>query len=214
MASYKELQQNLVLGQENKVEELISSLLDSGNNPREIMEEGLMRGMSVVGQKMKAGEMFLPEVLLSAQIVRKCMEVLQPLIVGETLSTALAGKVVIGTVQGDVHSIGKDIVALMLQSAGFTVVNLGADVPPEKFVQAVHQEQPYIIGLSALVTTTMPRMRDVIEALRRSNLREKVRVMVGGAPVTQGFADSIGADGYAPDAISTVDKAKQMMGQP
>lgn len=179
----------------------------------EIISEGLIRGMSVVGQRMKSGEMFIPEVLMSANAMNKGMEILKPLIAGEESLKIYAGKVIMGTVEGDVHSIGKSIVSTILESSGFTVLDIGVDVPADKFIEAVKHEQPKILGLSALLTTTMPRMKDVIEALKEAGFREKVWVMVGGAPVTQGFADSIGADGYAPDAVSALDKAKELPGQ-
>lgn len=213
MASYQELWDSVIMGDEGKVKEEIGTLLERGNSPLEIISEGLIPGMSVVGQRMKSGEMFIPEVLASAHAMSQGMELLKPVIAVEELSTIYKGKVVIGTVQGDVHSIGKSIVSTILESSGFTVLDIGVDVSVDRFVEAVEQEQPNILGLSTLLTTTMPRMRDAIEALKRNNLRDRVRVMVGGAPVTQGFADSIGADGYAPDAVSALDKAKELLGQ-
>jgi len=213
MALYEELQESVITGQTDKVVGMVKTLLGSGKAPMEIISEGLIRGMSVVGQRMKSGEMFIPEVLVSANAMNKGMEILKPLIVGEESLTIYAGKVIMGTVEGDVHSIGKSIVSTILESSGFTVLDMGVDVPADKFIEAVKQEQPKILGLSALLTTTMPRMKDVIEALKEAGFREKVWVMVGGAPVTQGFADSIGADGYAPDAVSALDKAKELLGQ-
>lgn len=211
MGVYKELQEAVISAQQDKVKEVVGLLIDRGNDPLEIISEGFIGGMSIVGQKMKAGEMFIPEVLASAQAMRQGMEILEPLIVGEKKSSAV-GKVVIGTVKGDVHNIGKNIVSMMLETAGFAIVDLGVDVPVDKFAEAVRRENPNILGLSALLSTTMPQMKEVIEALKRSDLRDKVKIMVGGAPVTQGFASSIGADGYAPDAGSAVDKAKQLIG--
>ena len=211
MTTYEELGDSVIAGNEDKVKEGVNALLKKGDSPVKIISEGLMPGMSVVGQKMKAGEMFIPEVLASAHAMNKSMEILKPLIVGEESSEIYAGKVVIGTVEGDVHSIGKDIVSTVLESGGFTVLNLGVDVPADKFVEVVEREQPNILGLSSLMTMTAPRMREVIEALKHSNLRDKVRVMVGGAPVTRDFANSIGADGYAPDAVSALDEAKQLL---
>ena len=157
------------------------------------------------------GEMFIPEVLASANAVNEGMAMLRPLVVGDKMSTFYRGKVVIGTVEGDLHNIGKNIVAMLFESVGFEVVDLGVNVPADKFVTAVNQEQPNILGLSALLTTTMPRMKDVIKALEEASVRDKVRVMIGGSPITQKFADSIGADGFAPDAPSAVDKAKELM---
>lgn len=211
MALYEELQENIIAGQKDKVKEMVNTLLDSGNAPIEIISEGLISSMSIVGQKMKSGEMFIPEVLASAHAMNEGMGMLRSLITGDELSSLYAGKALMGTVQGDVHNIGKKIVSMILESGGFTVVDLGVDIPADKFVEAVKREQPHIIGLSALLTTTMPRMKDVIKALKEAGVRDKVRVMIGGAPITQDFADSIGADGYAPDAASALDKAKQLL---
>ena len=212
MESYEELQQAIIMGQLDKAPEIVRVCLDKGGGPLEIISEGLIKGMSVVGQKMKTGEMFIPEVLASAQALRGSMEILKPLIEGDKLSSIYTGKVVIGTVVGDFHNIGKNIVSVILASTGFEVVDIGVDIPTAKFIETVEQEKPDILGISALLTTTMPRMKDIIEALQKSELRNKVKVMVGGAPVTQEFADSIEADGYAPDAGSAVDKAKQLLG--
>ena len=211
MESCQELQESILNGQSEKAQEIISALLQSGMSPNEIISEGLIKGMSIVGQNWKAGQMFIPEVLMAADIANQGMEVLKPLIVGDKLSTIHTGKFLIGTVQGDIHNIGKNLVSVVLQSGGFEVIDLGVDISADKFVEAVKQTRPDILGLSALLTLTMPRIKDVIEALQQSNLRDKVQVMVGGAPVTQEFADSIGADGYASDAISALDKAKQLV---
>ena len=211
MTTYEELGNSVITGDEDKVKEGVNILLKGGDSPMKIIGEGLTPSMSVVGQKMKAGEMFIPEVLASANAMNKGMEILKPLIAAEESLKLYAGKVIMGTVEGDVHSIGKGIVATILESGGFTVQDLGESVPAAKFVEAVEREQPKILGLSSLMTMTAPHMRDVIEALKRNNLRDKVQVMVGGAPITQDFADSIGADGYAPDAASALDKAKQLL---
>jgi 5-methyltetrahydrofolate--homocysteine methyltransferase len=211
MAQYIELKENVILGEDDKVKEIITTLLAAGNDPSEIMFEGLIRGMSEVGQKMKCGEMFIPEVLASAQAMRGGLEMVKPLVVKEKLSEIYIGKVVFGTVQGDLHGIGKNICSLMLQSEGFTVLDIGEDVPTEKFVAVVKEEKPNILGLSALMVNTMPVMKEVIDALEGSGLRDNVRVMVGGAPISQAFADKIGADGYAPDAVATIDKAKELL---
>lgn len=213
MTLYEELQESVIMGQEDKVKEIVNGLIDKGSKPREVISEGLVGGMTVVGAKFKTGEMFIPEVIASATAMTKGLKILKPLIVGEELSTISAGKVVLGTVQGDIHYIGKKLVGMIMESGGFTVVDIGVDVPPDKFIEATEREQPDILGLSGLLITTIPRMKDVVEALKRSNLRDKVRVMVGGAPVSQDFADSIGADAYAPNAVSAVDKARQLMGQ-
>ena len=213
MESYEELQKSVITQDANKVREITRTLLDKGNDPTEIMLEGLVPAMSVMGQKMKTGELFIPEVLASAQATRAGMELIKPLLTADKLSDIYIGKVVMGTVHGDVHDIGKSIVSMILESGGFIIVDLGVDVPTERFIEVVEQERPDILGLSALMTTTMPVIKEVIEALKSKELRDKVRVMVGGAPLTQSFADSIGADGYAPDAGSALDKAKQLVSQ-
>jgi len=211
MITHEELGDSVIAGDEDKVKEGVNTLLRMGDSPVKIISEGLIPSMSIVGQKMKAGEMFIPEVLASANALNKGMEILKPLIVGEELLKIYAGKVVIGTVEGDVHSIGKSIVSIVLESGGFTVFDIGINVPADKFVGAVQQERPNILGLSSLMTITAPRMREVIEALKRNNLRDKLRVIVGGAPIPQDFADSIGADGYAPDAVTALEKARQLV---
>lgn len=211
MATYAELQEQVITGQKDKVAATIKTLLDGGKAPVEIINEGLIAGMNVVGVKFKAGDMFIPEVMASAHAMKEGMDIVKPLVVGESASFTM-DKAIIGTVEGDIHTIGKSIVAMLMESSGFDVIDLGVNVPAAKFVEAVKKEQPRILGMSALLTTTMPRMKDVIEALKGVGLRDKTRVMVGGAPVTQGFADSIGADGYAPDGPSAVDKAKELIG--
>ena len=209
MGRYEELQESIITGDEDKVKELVQSLLDKGNSPTDIISKGLIGGMAVVGGKMKTGEMFIPEVLASAEAMARGMELVKPHI---TEKIAYAAKVVMGQVEGDVHNIGRRFVGMMLESGGFEVVDIGENIPADKFIEAVGREQPNILGLSALLTTTMPCMKDVIEALKRSNLKDKVQVMVGGAPVSQSFADSIGADGYAEEAVSVLDKARQLTG--
>ena len=212
MATYQELQESVITGQQDEVKKTVSTLLEKSINPMEILSEGLLPGMSIVGQRFKIGEMFIPEIIASAHAMSAGFELIKPKIAEDKLSDVYIGKIVIGTVQGDMHNIGKKIVSMILESGGFIVIDVGIDVPAEKFVEAVKQEQPNILGLSSLLTTTMPRLSEVIEALKRSNLRDNVRVMVGGAPITKAFADSIGADGYAPDAVSALDMAKQLQG--
>ena len=166
--------------------------------------------MSVVGVKFKSGDMFIPEVMISAHAMKEGMDILKPLVAGESSSLSTK-KAVIGTVEGDIHTIGKSIVAMLMESSGFEIIDIGVDIPAAKFVEAVQKEQPVILGMSAMLTTTMSRMKDVIEALKEVGLKDKTRVIVGGAPITQDFADSIGADGYAPDASSAVEKAKALI---
>jgi 5-methyltetrahydrofolate--homocysteine methyltransferase len=164
--------------------------------------------MDIVGEKMETGEMFIPEVLMSARAMSISVEILKPLLAaGEAVS---AGKIVIGTVKGDLHDIGKNLVVMMMESAGFEVIDLGVDVDPAKFVAAIKENKPNIVGLSALLTTTMPMMRKSIESIEESGLRDGLKIIVGGAPVNQAFADEIGADGYASDAGSASKMAKAM----
>ena len=211
MASYEELQELIITGQKDKVTTAVKTLLDSGKAPMEIINDGLTAGMNVVGVKFKAGDMFIPEVMISAHAMKEGMDILKPLVAGESSSLSTK-KAVLGTVEGDIHSIGKSIVAMLLESSGFEIIDIGVDIPAARFVEAVKKEQPVIVGMSAMLTTTMSRMKDVIEALKEASLRGKTHVMVGGAPITQEFADEIGADGYAPDASSAVEKAKGLIG--
>ena len=211
MAKYEELQELIVTGQKDKVAAVVKTLLDSGKAPMEIINDGLTGGMNVVGAKFKAGDMFIPEVMISAHAMKEGMDILKPLVAGESSSLS-AKKAVLGTVEGDIHSIGKSIVAMLLESSGFEIIDIGVDIPVARFVEAVQKERPAIIGMSAMLTTTMSRMKDVIEALKEASLRDNTRVIIGGAPITQEFADSIGADGYAPDASSAVEKAKELTG--
>lgn len=209
MVELKELSEALFRGDVLKVKELTQMALREEVEPREILEQGLIKGMNVVGEKFKNNEIFLPEVLLASQAMYGGLELLQPTLVKSGVKAR--GKVIIGTAKGDLHDIGKNLVAMMLKGGGFEVIDLGIDVSPEKFLKAVQEYKPDIIGISALLTTTMVGMTDVITALEKAGLRDKVRVMVGGAPVTQEFADEIGAEGYAPDAASAVDKARDLI---
>ncbi len=174
-----------------------------------ILNEGLLPGMEHVGEEFKVGNMFVPEVLLSARAMQASMDMLKPLLAES--GVPMAGKVVIGTVKGDLHDIGKNLVVMMCEGAGFEVLDLGRDVKPEAFVRAVEESQADIVGLSALLTTTMRGMATTMEALERAGLRSAVKVMVGGAPVTQGYADQIGADGYAANAAAAADLAKKLV---
>ena len=190
---------------------MVNTLLGSGKAPLEIMTDGLLGGMDIVGERFQSGELFIPELLRSAQAVKEGLDIVKPLIVGD--ATPLSGKkVVMGTVEGDAHSIGKSIVGMLFEAEGLEVIDIGVDVPAAKFVEAVKQEQPKILGLSALMSTAIMRMKEVIDALEEAGLRQKVTVMIGGAATTQGFADSIGADGYAPDGPSAVGKVKELIG--
>ncbi|HHY39047.1 MAG TPA: cobalamin-binding protein [Clostridia bacterium] len=204
-----DLAQSVIAGDVAKSTELTKKALEMGVAPLDIINKGLIAGMEVVGERFKKGDMFVPEVLVAARAMNSGLDLIRPLL-AETDIKGL-GTVVIGTVKGDLHDIGKNLVAMMMESGGFKVINLGVDVPVEKFVEAVRTHKPQIVGMSALLTTTMLVMRDVVSALKESGLRDSVKVMIGGAPVTADYAKEIGADGYAPDAVSATDLAKKFV---
>ncbi len=206
---YGQLSEAVLGGNLKDIKRLTQTALDAGLPPQQILDQGLLPGMDEVGQRFKVGEMFIPEVLLSAKTMAAAMEVLKPHLA--TNQSSGRGTVVIGTVQGDLHNIGKNLVAMMLEGAGFTVVDLGIDVKPQAFVEAAKQHKPQLLGMSALLTTTMPRMGDTVRALREAGIRDQIKIMVGGAPVTEDFVARIGADAYAPNAASAVDKAKELV---
>lgn len=209
MASYAELSQSVIAGQDSQVKEQVNKLLEENQDPMEIISQGLIAGMNEVGIRFKAGDMFVPEVLMAARAMTAGLDIVKPLITNaEAMS---AGKVIIGTVKGDLHDIGKNMVAMMFEGAGYTVINLGTDVSPEKFVAAVKEYKPHIVGMSSLLTTTMMAMKDTIEALKEEGVRNDVKVIIGGTPITQDFADEIGADAYAPDATTATDLAKELL---
>jgi len=199
MADFTNLAAAVFKGDVAEVASTTKNLVDSGVKPIDIVNDGLLAGMDIVGPKFKAGEMFVPEVMMSARALREGMNIVQPLL--SDSDVASAGTVVIGTVAGDLHDIGKNLVAMILKSGGFNVVDIGIDVTPEKFVDAVKEHNPQIVGMSALLTTTMTAMKQTLDALAEADVRDKVKVIIGGAPVTQKYADEIGADGYASDAI-------------
>jgi len=209
MVELKELQEALFRGDILKVKEITQRALWEKIEPKEILEQGLIKGMKVVGIKFKNNEIFLPEVLLASQAMYGGLKLLQPKLIKSGVKAV--GKVIIGTAKGDLHDIGKNLVVMMLRGGGFEVIDLGIDVPPEKFLKASREHQPDIVGISALLTTTMIGMMDIITILKKAGLRNKIKVMVGGAPVTQEFADEIGADVYAPNAASAVDKARELL---
>ncbi len=208
---YQEISEALIAGDIENVKALTRKALDAGSAPGEILRKGLLPGMDVVGQRFKVGDMFIPEVLKSAKCMHGAMDLLRPLLTQSDQDGA--GKVVIGTVQGDVHDIGKNLVRMMLEGSGFKVVDLGIDVKPEAFIEAVKEHQPDIMGMSALLTTTMPKMEETIKAIEEVGLRSQVKIMAGGAPVTQKFIDEIGADSYGPNAAVVVEEAKRLMQQ-
>ncbi len=183
--------------------------LEAGIPAGSILTQGCIAAMTEVGQLFEQGEMFVPEMLIAARAMQGAMNVLKPHLAEGDIKSP--GKVIVGTVAGDLHDIGKNLVGMMLEGAGFEVIDLGTDVTAEKFVQAAREQNADIIGMSALLTTTMPSMQATVEALTEAGLRDKVKILVGGAPVTQGFADKIGADGYAPDASSATRKARELV---
>ena len=209
MVDLKELSEVLFRGDVSKVKEITLRALQEKIEPKEILEQGLIKGMKVVGIKFNNNEIFLPEVLLASQAMYGGLELLQPRLTKSGVRAI--GKVIIGTARGDLHDIGKNLVTMMLRGGGFEVIDLGNDVSPEKFLEATQKHKPDIVSISALLTTTMIGMADVITTLERADLRNRVKVMIGGAPVTQEFANEIGAEGYAPDAASAVDKARELL---
>ncbi len=198
----------IIQGNVEDMVDLTEEAIDDGLLPQDILDQGLMAGMDYVGVEFKAGNMFVPEVLRSAKAMQTSMEILKPLLVKTGAKST--GKVLLGTVKGDLHDIGKNLVGMMCEGAGFEVHDIGKDITPEAFVDAVKSYQPDIVGMSALLTTTMRVMGHTIKALEEAGLRDHVKVIVGGAPVTQSFADQIGADGYAPNAAAAADLAKRL----
>jgi len=209
MAKYQELADAILRGDNIKSKEVTQDLVDKKIPAGEILSEGLIAGMSVVGVKFKANEMYIPEVLIAARAMHAAMDILKPLLAETGVPTK--GIAIIGTVQGDLHDIGKNLVAMMMEGAGFSVVDIGVDISAEKFVEAAKENKADIVGLSALLTTTMPSMKEIIDALRKDPATKDVKVIIGGAPLTQEYADSIGADGYAADASSAVDISEELL---
>jgi 5-methyltetrahydrofolate--homocysteine methyltransferase len=197
-------------GDAGTTETHVKALLDANTPPEDVLYKACIPAMEEVGRLFEEGEKFVPEMLISARAMQAAMRLLRPLLLQANIKTV--GKVVVGTVAGDLHDIGKNLVGMMLEGSGFEVVDLGTDVSPQNFVDAVREHNPDVIGMSALLTTTMPSMGVTIEALKEAGLREGVKVMIGGAPITQDFAEKIGADGFAPDASSATRKAKALVG--
>jgi len=193
-----------------QTEEIVKDALSNNVPAIEILNNGLVSAMSVIGDKFSEGEVYIPDVLIAARAMQMGMDMLKPHLTSE--KPTFKGTVVIGTVKGDLHDIGKNLVKYMLQGSGFNVIDLGNDVSPEKFAEAVRTHKPSIVAMSALLTTTMTSMRDIVDGLVEAGLREEVKVMIGGAPVTQDFADKIKADGYAKDAGSAIHKAGELLG--
>jgi 5-methyltetrahydrofolate--homocysteine methyltransferase len=207
MAIVDDIYKSVLEGNMNGATAGVNNALKEGIGAAEILNQGLIAAMSEVGRLFEAGEYFVPEMLIAARAMKAGVAILKPKL--KEADVKPLGKVVIGTVKGDLHDIGKNLVAMMLEGAGFEIVDLGTDVPPEKFVNAVKEHQAQFVGLSALLTTTMPAMRTTIEALKASGMRHQVSIMIGGAPVTQNYANEIGADIYAPDGPSAARKAKE-----
>ena len=205
MAILEEISTLLQAGRAPKVKEAVQQALDEGLAPKVILEEGLLAGMSIVGDKFRDGEVFVPEVLIAARAMNKGVEVLKPHMASGDIADK--GTVVIGTVRGDLHDIGKNLVKMMMEGKGLKVIDLGVDVSPEKFIEAARENQAQIIACSALLTTTMGEMKNVVDGVAASDLKGKVKVMIGGAPITQSFCDTIGADSYTTDAASAADVA-------
>lgn len=205
----EQMQTDLYDGDMDAVEAATRKAINAGMPPKEILDDGLIAGMDAVGRDFKAGDLFIPEVLLCARAMHAGLEILRPLLAESGVPAQ--GKLVIGTVAGDLHDIGKNLVSMMLQGAGFEVIDLGTNVSPEKFVEAVRAENADLVGMSALLTTTMPSMKATIEALIQAGLRDKVKVLIGGAPVTAKYAQDIGADSFAPDAGAAVEVARDLL---
>jgi len=210
MADLKLIIENVVEGNVEKVKELTNNAIADGVAVATILDDGLIAGMGAIGEQFERREAYVPELLLSARAMRAGMELLEPLLVSSGVE--LKGKVVLGTVKGDVHNIGKDLVGIMLKGAGFDIIDLGVDVPPEKFTDVVREGGAGIVGMSGLLTTTLSFMKTTIEALDAAGLRSRVKIMIGGAVVTQDYADRIGADAYAANAAEAVNKAKELLG--
>lgn len=207
MADLQALADAVIKGDQNTAVEITKTALSEGTAAKNVLDEGLIAGMDVIGARFKKNEVYIPEVLIAARAMKMAMEILEPELAKEGVEPI--GKFLIGTVQGDLHDIGKNLVAMMLKGAGFEVVDLGVDIGPEKFVEQAKAADAQVIGMSALLTTTMPAMEKTISALKEAGVSAKI--MIGGAPVTQGYADKIGAHGYAPDAASAVDTAKDLV---
>jgi 5-methyltetrahydrofolate--homocysteine methyltransferase len=207
--SFELIAESIIEGNEATAVDAVQKLIDQGVNPLKIISDGLMAGMNVVGERFKNGEMFVPEVLMSARAMNSSIELVKPLINEGDMPNA--GTVIIGTVKGDLHDIGKNLVAMMMESAGFKVINIGVDASVEKFIQAVKDNNAKIVAMSAMLTTTMVYMKKVIEALEEAGLKNQVKVMIGGAPVTAKFAEDIGADLYTVDASSAAEEGKTLV---
>lgn len=205
-----EIRQNVINGKRDIVQEKVKSAIEQKVAPDKILNEALISAMSEVGDRFEKGEFYVPEMLIAARAMQAGLAILKPRLMEEGIPTA--GKVIIGTVKGDLHDIGKNLVSMMLEGAGFEIVDLGTDVPPQKFAEAIREHKPEVVGMSALLTTTMQGMRSTIQAMEDMGVRKNVKVIIGGAPVTEAYAKEIGADGYAPDASRAVALTKKLLG--
>ena len=210
MSEFKALTEAVIKGDIQTAVAEAQTALDAGSNVQDIVDKGLIAAMDEVGEKFSTGQMFVPQMLRSAKTMQECMKLIKPLFQEGELTAK--GKVVIGTVRQDLHDIGKNLVAMMMEGAGFNITDLGVDVSPKDFTQKAQEVGADIVAMSALLSTTMPAMRETIEALQQAGIRDKVKVMIGGAPVTENFANEIKADSYAPDAGSAVIAAKKLLG--
>ncbi len=207
---YERMSTAVLEGDSEEAHTLVQKALDKGLVPKDILDNGLVVGMSEVGVRFKRGDMFVPEVLMSAEAMQAGLEILRPQLVAT--GAKLIGKIVMGTVKGDLHDIGKNLVSMMCEGAGFEIIDLGFNAEPEKFIEAIKQHQPDIVGMSAMLTTTMRAMGHTIKAIQEAGLRDRVKIMVGGASVDAAFAERIGADGYGSNAPSGTDLAKRFVG--
>lgn len=208
MDKLKQISEAVVKLKWDEIAALTNEALETGVTPLNILKQGLVPGMSVVGTKFRSGEFFLPEVMLSAKTMKTALKILLPILSQQ--GTEFMDRVAIGTVAGDIHDIGKNIVISMLQGSGFEVIDLGIDIPTERFVEVVRDNDLQILGISALLTSTIPAVEEIIKALEKTGLRQKVKVIIGGAPVTQAYADQVGADGYGADAVAAVELARAL----
>lgn len=209
MADLNAIAENIISGKAQEVENLVQEALDEDTPVGDILNKGLIAGMNVVGEKFKNNEFYVPEVLIAARAMKGGMTLIRPLLAESGIEPT--GTVAIGTVQGDLHDIGKNLVSMMFEGAGFEVIDLGIDVSPEKFVETIKEKEPQIVAMSALLTTTMPSMKTTLDAIKEAGLIDSVKTIIGGAPVTQQYADEIGADGYARDAASGAETGKELI---
>jgi len=209
MIDTEKLYTTLSQGKMDGIEKLVQEALEMGESAESILRGGLIPAMDRIGIKFKSGEIYIPEVLIAARAMHAGMTVLKPILSKST--TNLSKKVVIGTVKGDLHDIGKNLVVMMLEGGGFEVIDLGIDISADKFIEAIQKHQPQVVGMSALLTTTIKEMKNILQAIEKAGLRKKVKTIIGGAPVNEKFAKEIGADGYAPDAASAVDMVKSLL---